>query len=152
MIEIEITIIALVYVIFSISTQRKLINPKRNYEIQDAIKQKSKELSELSRNKASQEQLLAKQREVTALLSESMKSQLKPMFVILPIFFVMYYVLFPAIFPSDSTVTLLSMKFDYKTYFIILAFVFGLALSIIMMARDRIKMKKEASNAPESKL
>jgi uncharacterized membrane protein len=89
---------------------------------------------------------------VTALLSESMKSQLKPMFVILPIFFVMYYVLFPAIFPSDSTVTLLSMKFDYKTYFIILAFVFGLALSIIMMARDRIKMKKEASNAPESKL
>jgi uncharacterized membrane protein (DUF106 family) len=149
MIGIEITIIAFVYVIFSISTQRKLTNPKRTYEIQEAIKQKSKELSELSKNRASQEQLLAKQREVTTLLSESMKSQLKPMFVILPIFFILYYVLFPAAFPSDATVTLLSMKFNYKTYFIILAFVFGLVLSIIMMMRDRATMKKAGSNQSE---
>jgi uncharacterized membrane protein (DUF106 family) len=149
MIGIEITLIALVYVIFSISMQRKLTNPKRTYEIQDAIKQKSKELSELSKNRASQEQLMAKQKEVTALLSESMRSQLKPMFVILPVFFIMYYVLFPAAFPSNSTVTLISVKFNYKTYFIVLAFVFGLALSVIMMLRDKAKMKKLEANPSE---
>lgn len=147
MIGIEITIIAVVYVFFSVTTQRKLTNPTRTYEIQQIIKEKSKELNELVKNKASQEQMAAKQKEVTALLSESMRSQLKPMFVILPVFLILYYIIFPAVFPSNPNITLFSNPFNYRLYFIIVSFVLGLILSVGMMVYDKIRMSKAQKQA-----
>lgn len=142
---IEMTVLAVVYVAFSVFVQRKLVNMKRLYETQNIIKEKSKELNELAKNKADSQLMLAKQKEITSLLSESMKSQFKPMFVILPVFIVVYYLIFPAVYPSDPNVTLLSMTFNYRYYFIIVAFVLGLLFSVALMINDRLKMAKEKS-------
>ncbi len=142
---IEVTLVAVAYVLISISLQRKLANPRRTYEVQDIIKKKTKELTELSKNSATQAQMAAKQKEITGLLSESMKSQLKPMFVVLPLFLVLYYLVFPSIFPATLTVSLLSMNLGYKTYFIAIAFVLGFVISMSLMAYDKAKMKKEAA-------
>lgn len=142
---IEVTLVAVAYVLISISLQRKLANPRRTYEVQDIIKKKTKELTELSKNSATQAQMAAKQKEITGLLSESMKSQLKPMFVVLPLFLVLYYLVFPSIFPVTLTVSLLSMNLGYKTYFIAIAFVLGFVISMSLMAYDKAKMKKEAA-------
>lgn len=150
MIGIEVTILALAYVAFSITMQRKLTNPKRTYEIQREIQEKTKELNEMSKNKASPDQLAKKQKEVTTLLSESMRSQMKPMFVILPIFFVVFYLVFPAAFPSNPNVTVpvVSWTLNYKTYFIAVSFVLGFVLSMGLMLNDKIKLG--AAKKPES--
>ncbi|MDE1855101.1 MAG: DUF106 domain-containing protein [Candidatus Micrarchaeota archaeon] len=146
---IEITVIAIVYVMFSVYVQRRLIDMKHMQEVQETIKQKSKELNEMSKNKASQEVLLAKQKEITSLLSKSMSSQLKPMFVVLPIFFVVYYLVFPAVFTTNPNITvpILAWTLNYKSYFIMVAFVVGLALSMGLMLRDRIRFAKEKKQA-----
>ena len=139
---IEVTVVAVAYVILSVMLQRKLANPRRTYEVQDIIKKKTNELAELSKNKADQAVLAAKQKEITGLLSESMKASMKPMFVVLPIFLVLYYLVFPNVFPSTLTVTLFSMNLGYKTYFVAIAFVLGFVISTSLMAYDRAKMKK----------
>ncbi|MCL5239619.1 MAG: EMC3/TMCO1 family protein [Candidatus Marsarchaeota archaeon] len=148
---IELTIIAVIYVFFSVGVQRKLVDMKHMQEVQEVIKQKSKELNEMAKNKESQEKLMAKQKEVTSLLGQSMRSQLKPMFVVLPIFFVVYYLVFPAVFPSTLKVTvpLISVTLGYQTYFIAVAFVLGLALSGGLMLRDRLRLAKEKRLAAE---
>lgn len=148
---IEVTIIAIAYVIVSLTMQRKLVNPKLVYETQQVIKVKTKELNELSKNKASQDQLSAKQKEITTLLSQSMRSQLKPMFVVLPFFIVLYYVLFPMAFPSDPNITFLSMTFGYRSYFILVAFVAGIVSSTGIGVYDKIKRDKEQRAQTETK-
>lgn len=142
---IEVTIVAVAYVIFSVLMQRKLTNVKRTYEVQEIIQAKSKELNELAKNKASQDVLAAKQKEITSLLGESMRSQFKPMFVILPIFFILFYWAFPVAYPSNPSVTvpMLGMSFNYKTYFIIVAFVLGFLFSMVLMLNDKLKLAKE---------
>jgi uncharacterized membrane protein (DUF106 family) len=146
---IEITVIAVVYVLFSVFVQRKLIDMRRMREVQETIKAKSKELNDMVKQKASQEIMMAKQKEITSLLGQSMRSQLKPMFVVLPIFFVMYYLIFPAVFATNPNVTvpILSMTVNYKTYFIALAFVLGLIMTAVLMLRDRMRLAKEKKQA-----
>ncbi len=140
---IEVTIAAAIYVLFSVGMQRKLVDMKGMAAKQNIIKEKSKELNELVKNKASQEMLSAKQKEITSLLGESMKSQMKPMFVILPVFFVFYYLVFPSIFPTNPNVSILSFTLNYKSYFVAVAFVLGLVLSGGLMINDRLKLAKE---------
>ncbi|MDE1874182.1 MAG: DUF106 domain-containing protein [Candidatus Micrarchaeota archaeon] len=146
---IEITVIALAYVVFSVFVQRKLVDMRKMQETQDVIKQKSKELNELSKSGASQEKLAEKQKEITSMLGQSMRSQLKPMFVVLPIFFVVYYLVFPAVFPSSLQITVpfISMTLGYQTYFIAVAFVGGMVLSFGLMFRDRIRLAREKKQA-----
>jgi uncharacterized membrane protein (DUF106 family) len=142
---IEVTILAIAYVLASVSLQRRLANPRKTYKMQDDIKKLTKELTELTKNKAAQVQIDAKQKEITGLLSQSMKSQLKPMFVVLPLFLALYYLVFPMIIPGTPNVTLFSMTLGYKTYFVAAAFVIGLIISMSLMAYDKSKMKKEAA-------
>jgi uncharacterized membrane protein (DUF106 family) len=149
MMELVITALAIVYVIFSVTMQRKLTNPSRTQEIQKLIKDKSKELNDLAKGGASQEQMAKKQKEVTTLLSESMRSQMKPMFVILPIFFIMFYVVFPAVFPADLKVDFLSAPWDYKSYFIMVSFVVGIATSLGMSVYDKMRLAKKQKQAAE---
>lgn len=147
--ELEITILAMAYVVFSVTMQRKLTNPKRTFEIQQEIKKKTNELNEMVKAKASQDQLAKKQKEVTGLLSESMRSSMKPMFVILPIFFIMFYLVFPAVIPASTQVNVFAMKFDYKTYFIIVSFIVGFVLSMSFMLYDKVRLgKKPAAEQP----
>lgn len=149
MLGIEVTVVAVAYVCLSVLLQRKLTNPRRTYEIQDIIKKKTQELTDLTKRNADQKTLSAKQSEITGLLSESMRSSMKPMFVVLPIFLVLYYLVFPAVFPSDLTVTVLSMTLGYKTYFVAVAFIIGIVVSMSLMAIDKSKMKKEAQIAQQ---
>ena len=146
---IEVTLVAVAYVLLSIGLQRRLANPRKTYEAQDRIKKMTTELTELTKNKADQALLSAKQKEITKVLGESMRSQMKPMFVILPLFLALYYLIFPAIFPSSFNVTLFSTTLSYKTYFIVVAFVLGLIVSTSMMAYDKAQMKKAARAAQQ---
>jgi len=149
---IEITVIAVAYVVFSVAIQRKLVDMRKMREVQETIKQKSKELNELSKNKASQDVLMAKQKEITSLLGQSMRSQLKPMMVLLPTFFIVYYLVFPAVFTTnpDITLPLLAWTLNYRSYFVMVAFVAGMIISFGLMFLDRIRLSRDrkASEKP----
>jgi len=142
---------AALYVALSVFLQRKLANPKRMREIQEIIKQKSKELTELSKANADKDLLMSKQKELTPLLAESMKLQFKPMLVILPIFIVIYYIFLPMLFVHPGTLQFLSFKLSYQTYFIVYAVLLGFIASAVVMIYDRKKAKEEkAANAQTS--
>lgn len=143
MIALLIVLIAILYTLSSFAIQRKMANMKKVYEMQELIKQKSKELNDMVKNGAKKEELILKQREVMSLASESMLNQMKPMIIILPLFLVIYYWLLPSIFPTHPNVTIYGAKFAYNTFFIIVVFIFGLALSFSVMLIERGKKKKE---------
>jgi len=143
MITLLIVLIAILYTLFSFVIQRKMANTKKVYEMQEIIRQKSKELSDMVKNGAKNEELMLKQREVMSLASESMINQMKPMLIILPLFLVVYYWLLPSIFPTHPEVIIGGIKFAYNTFFIIVVFTFGLILSFSVMLIDRNKRKKE---------
>jgi uncharacterized membrane protein (DUF106 family) len=143
-ISVAITIAAIAYVLLSVFLQRRLVNMKRVYEVQEIIKRKTKELTDMGKAGADQAALAAKQKEITGLLSESMKSQLKPMFVVLPLFLVLYYLVLPAVFPPPLSVSLFSMTLDYRAYFILVSFVLGFVLSTALMVRDKSRASKAA--------
>jgi uncharacterized membrane protein (DUF106 family) len=143
MIALLIVLIAVLYTLFSFIIQRKMANMKKVYEMQETIKQKSKELSDMVKNGAKNEELMLKQREVMSLASKSMINQMKPMIIILPLFLVVYYWLLPLIFPTHPTIVIDGAKFAYNTFFIIVVFIVGLILSFSVMLIDRSKRKKE---------
>jgi len=143
MIALLIVLIAVLYTLFSFVIQRKMANMKKVYEMQEIIKQKSKELSDMVKNGAKNEELMLKQREVMSLASKSMINQMKPMIIILPLFLVVYYWLLPLIFPTHPAIIIDGVKIAYNNFFIIVVFVFGLILSFSVMLIDRSKRKRE---------
>jgi len=151
-VEILIIIIAVAYTVTSIFVQRKLSNPKRMREIQYKTKLMQKEMNEMLKNKASQEQLMAKQKEFMPLMGEQMKNSMKPMLVILPLLLIIYYVIMPALPIFSSNLG------GSKLLFFIAIFVLGIVSSIIIFIYDRGKTKKEiaaqaasdAGSAPSS--
>ena len=143
MIGILITLTAVAYVLLSVFLQRKLVNMRRVSEVQEIIKKKTKELTEMSKSGADQAALSAKQKEITSLLSESMRSQFKPLFVVLPLFLVLYYLVLPTVFPPPLNISVFSMTLDYRAYFILVSFVLGFILSTVLMYRDRVRVRKQ---------
>lgn len=145
---IELACIALGYAVFSIFLQRKLSNIDRMYEVRDRMNAHTKELVEMGKRQESKEVIAAKQQELTKLATESMKSQMKPMFVLLPITIILYYVLLPMGFPNqNATVTIFSLQLSYKTFFIASIFIIGIVLSVSMQIYDkrRLRIKKQNS-------
>jgi uncharacterized membrane protein (DUF106 family) len=144
----ELTIIALslAYTLISVILQRKLTNPKRNREIQATIKLHTKELNALVKSNASKEQIAKKQGEVMPLMSESMRSSMKPMLVILPMFFVVYYMALPAL-PAQLGLTTADAAKTVQSLFFWVVFVFGILSSVVVLIYDRIATKKEAAAA-----
>jgi len=141
---IEIFAASIIYVAVSVFLQRKLSDMKKVYAIQEETKIKSKELNDLAKANASKEEMMKKQQELMALVQQSMRAQIKPMLVILPLFFVVYYVLLPYAFAGQQFVFyLMGMKLGYKLFFIFVAFVLGFASSIAFMIYDRMKIAKE---------
>jgi uncharacterized membrane protein (DUF106 family) len=137
-VEIVIIVIALVYTSISIIAQRKLTNPKRMREIQNRVKEVQKEMNELIKSKAPQEQMMEKQKEVMPLLGEQMKSSLKPMFVIFPLLLITYYLLIPNI-PIISS----KMINPAKELFFIIVFAVGIVSAIVILIYDRGKANQE---------
>jgi len=143
LLEIEMTLISIAYVLISTIVQRKFVNTRRIAELQQLISTKTKELNELHKNNASDEAKKAKMEELNSHLSESMRHSMRPMIVALPLFVVVYYFIFPFVFPSDPNVTIFSFPLDYKTYFIIASIVFGIFLTLLLQKYDQMRLLKE---------
>jgi uncharacterized membrane protein (DUF106 family) len=136
-VEIIVIIIAVAYTGISILAQRLLTNPKRMREIQYKVKVMQKDMNELMKNKASQEELMAKQKEFMPLMGEQMKNSLKPMMVILPLLLITYYLLLPNLPIGASNLN------GSKELFFIIVFGLGICAAIVIMIYDRGKSKKE---------
>ncbi len=137
--------LAVAYTIASVFIQRKLSNPKRIAEIQSIIKQNSEHLKELTKQGASANEIMAKQREIFPLMTESMKYQFKPMLIILPLFLALYYLVVPSlssVFKMPSTVHLMSLNFSSMNLFFAITFILGLIVSLAFMVYDRRARRK----------
>ncbi|MDE1865969.1 MAG: DUF106 domain-containing protein [Candidatus Micrarchaeota archaeon] len=135
--EAIIIVIAVAYAIFAVVVQRKLSNAKRLREIQAQISKISKEMNKMMKEKVPEAQIMAKQKEMMPLLGESMRSSMKPMFVILPLFLVVYYVLVPQL-PLGAPATPKTIQ----QFFFLVVFVVGLISAVVMMIYDRTQTKK----------
>lgn len=130
-------VIAVAYTAISILAQRKLTNPKRMREIQYRAKVMQKEMNEMLKNKAPQEELMAKQKEFMPLMGEQLKSSMKPMLVILPLLLIVYYVIMPVLPLGAGNLT------SSKELFFIVVFGLGIVSAIVILLYDRGKTKKE---------
>ena len=136
-VEIMIIVIAVAYTAISIFAQRKLTNPKRMREIQYKAKVMQKEMNEMLKNKAPQEELMAKQKEFMPLMGEQLKSSMKPMLVILPLLLIVYYVIMPVLPLGAGNLT------SSKELFFIVVFGLGIVSAIVILLYDKGKTKKE---------
>jgi uncharacterized membrane protein (DUF106 family) len=140
--------LAIGYAAFSIFIQRKLSNPKRIREIQRKVNENQKKLNEMIKSGAPKEAIQAKQKDLMPNMSEMMKYQIKPMLVILPSFVLLYWILLPNLISSlgasKSTINFILPNVTYQSFFIILEFIIGIAVSIVVMVYDRRKGKQEA--------
>jgi uncharacterized membrane protein (DUF106 family) len=136
-VEIIIVGIAIAYTAVSILAQRLLTNPKRMREIQYKVKIMQKDMNEMMKNKASQEELMAKQKEFMPLMGEQMKNSMKPMLVILPLLIITYYLILPSLPIGASNLS------GSKELFFIIVFGLGIGAAIVIMLYDRGKSKKE---------
>lgn len=146
----ELLIIAagVMYVAATIVLQRKLVNPRRQQELQEQIQNISKELTAMIKANASKEEIAKKQGEVTPLMMESMKMSFKPMLVVLPLFFVVWLVVLPAFLHNYSSYTVNFIEpLHYKGLFFVTALILGLVVSITLMLYDRNAHKKRKMQA-----
>lgn len=141
---IAIVLIAIAYAIVNITVQRKISNAKRMRQINAQMTKLSKELNDMIKNKANQAEIEAKQKEMMPMLKESMMSSFKPMFVILPMFALVYYVLIPMLPFSVGHVK------GVQELFFITVFIVGFVLAMVLLVRDRKIAKMETEqNASE---
>ncbi|MCL4404804.1 EMC3/TMCO1 family protein [Candidatus Marsarchaeota archaeon] len=138
--------IGVAYVAFSTFAQRKVGNPKKMRELQQRMKTLSSELNALIKQNAPKEEINKKQSELMPLMSENMKTSIKPMLIILPIFFLLYYLALPTAFHSianEYVPFLFSMKLNYAGVFFACVFILGIISSIVIMVYDKKKAKLE---------
>ena len=133
-------VIAVAYALFAVVVQRKLSNAKRLRQIQAQISNVTKEMNLMMKNKVAEAEIMAKQKEMMPLLGESMKSSMKPMFVILPLFLIVYYVLVPKL-PLGPSATPTSIQH----FFFLVVFVVGIICAVVLMIYDKQQTKKEAA-------
>lgn len=142
--ELLVFAIAIAYTFTSMALQRLISNPKKTREIQYRLNTLSSELNSMVKNNAPQEDIKAKQSELMPLMSTSMKTQFTPMLVILPIFFIIYSLIFPHLFVSAVQVQFFIFKGSpAQVQFLTAVFVLGLAASFVVLAYDKMKAKKE---------
>lgn len=136
-IEILIVVMAVIYTAISIGAQRLLSNTKRMREIQVKVKVLQKEMNDMLKRNAPQEELALKQREFMPLIGEQMKNSMKPMLVIFPLLIVTYYLVIPNLPISSSSLG------ASKELFFIIVFGIGIASAIVILLYDRMMIKKE---------
>jgi uncharacterized membrane protein (DUF106 family) len=136
-IEILIVVMAVIYTSISLAAQRLLANTKRMREIQARVSILQKEMNEMMKRNAPQDQLMAKQKEFMPLIGEQMKNSMKPMLVIFPLLIVTYYLIIPHL-PIAST-----YLGGAKTLFFIIVFGIGLIAAVAILLYDRRLIKKE---------
>jgi uncharacterized membrane protein (DUF106 family) len=142
--ETIIVALGLVYALFAVAIQRALSNPKRLREIQAQISKATKEINQMVKSKVPEAQIMAKQKEIMPLLGESMKSSMKPMFVILPLFLIVYYVLVPKL-PLGAPATPKTIQ----EFFFMVVFIAGIVAAIALMIYDKLQTKRLESTLPK---
>lgn len=135
-VEVALVLVAFAYIIFTTTVQRRLTNAKKMRASQGKIKEIYKQLDAMIKSNAPREELVAKQREHMHLVKEMMGSQMKAMFVLIPSFLVVYYILLPAL-PVGISVG------SEQGFFILVVFVFGILSAIAISIYDRRKLKQE---------
>jgi uncharacterized membrane protein (DUF106 family) len=139
-------IISVAYALATVFLQRKVSNAKKLRETQAKIQKVSDEIKVMMKNKAPEAEIMAKQKEIMPLVGESMRSSLKPMFIILPIFAAMYYFVIPHLPFAIGNVK------NVQEFFFIVVFIVGFVVAMVMMVRDRkiIKAEEKALEAQEA--
>lgn len=153
-VAIELIGIGALYALSSITLQRKLINVDKMYEIRAELNAKQKELLQMSKSNSDRESITAKYRELNKLMSESMKNQIKPTFVILPAFLLLYYVLLPTLIPTHPSYTIFPQPINlalitipnvwgYRAVAVATAVIVGIVLSIAFSVYDRKRLREK---------
>ncbi|MDE1856538.1 MAG: DUF106 domain-containing protein [Candidatus Micrarchaeota archaeon] len=145
-IELVVIVVALAYASLYAFSQVRLIDRKRMRELQKLMKQHQKDLGELIKNKAPQEHIDAKQKELMPVIKENMLSILKPSLIMLPAFYILYRWLIPTAFASyASSVAYLIPGFAFgpSSLFFACSVIFGFVVSISVLLYDRKKMREE---------
>ncbi len=146
----EIVVFAIVYACITFFLQRKVSNMKKVNELKDRIYKIQKEFGDMVKSNAPKAELDKKQQEMMSLLSESMKYQMKGMFVVVPFFLIIYYLVLPALFAAAAAGTLLtifSTNLNYQTLFIVTAFLTGIFLLILVAISDKIRTSRQEQKA-----
>ena len=141
-VEITVIAIAVIYVGLSVACQLKLVNRQRMREIRIEMAKIQGEMKQMMKNKASQEAIMAKNKEIMPLAGEQMKSSLAT-FIILPVFLFFYWYLIPTVFGSAYITAFAFLQNLTPTMvFFYTAFVLGFIASIAILLYDSKKMKQ----------
>ncbi len=140
---IEILAAGIIYTIVAVFVQRKLSNPKKMREIQDQIKIYTKELNAMVKNNAPKEEIAKRQAEMMPLMKQSLTLNMKSMFILLPSFLVVYYLIIPTVFGylGTSAILLFGDKLEYRGVFFVTVFILGICSSIGVLIYDRRRAK-----------
>jgi uncharacterized membrane protein (DUF106 family) len=147
----EIIVAALIYSVVAIVIQRLLVDTRRMRELNLKIKDHQKTLNEMIKSKAPQEHIANKNKEMMPLLSETMKRQMKPLIVLLPLSLIVWEGIVPIVFSSaaGTYVALDGWKLGYTTFFIVSLFIIGFVMAIFIQMYDKEKALRERSTAAE---
>ena len=145
----EILAAALIYSLFAIAIQRILVDTRKMRELNLKIKEAQKELNDLIKSKAPQEHITNKNKEMMPLLSETMRKQMKPMIVLLPLSLIVWEVVVPRAFSNaaGTYVSVAGWKLGYTNFFIVSLFVIGFVMAMIIQLYDKKKALQERTSS-----
>lgn len=148
--------IAAVDVAITITIQRTISNAEKTYHLQRKLNKHMKDLQDMSKNKASQEELLAKQNEVMKVSMENTKHQLRAMPILFVVSVAFYFFILPFLFPGGTaTLNLLVTSIKYTTfqdsiYFIVFTLVLSLTTQMLLRKRDEKKYGQKYKELEEA--
>ena len=137
----EIILVAAAYSILLIALQRVIIDVDRMYELRAHMNTHQKHLMELTKRNATKEEIAEKQKSLMAVSSESMKMQMKPMIVTLPLYAVLYYLVLPRYFSNVPNFHIFSFTLNYGLAFIVFSLILTMVLQQLIAYYDRRRLK-----------
>lgn len=147
-VALSIILIGIAYAVFAIVLQRKINDPKKMRALQKQINDLTKEINEMAKRK---EDVTEKQKLIMPLMGDTMKLQMRTIFVVLPLFFLVYYGAIPFLYhPFFGTEYTIIYPMSYQTLFFATVFVLGFVLSFAILEYDKRKAKEEAGESSTS--
>ncbi len=153
-IYLELLAISIIDVAISITVQRRIASVEKTYMLQAKMKRHMDELKELTNNKAPNEHLIAKQKEITDTMTETTMHQLRATPVLLVVSIFLYFLILPNLFPSATVNTLPIIGYKYhgfedNYYFIGVTFVISLAVQLALGQRDKKRFAPKLQPKPQ---
>jgi uncharacterized membrane protein (DUF106 family) len=140
-IAIELVLIALAYVMVSIVIQRKFSNIKRIREIKMEMNEHQAHLRKEGKT-MSKEELDAKTKKMLELQTEMIRHTFKASLIIMPISLILIYYLIPLAFPGTATIDVFSFNLSYRTFVVLMAFIFSLISQMALTQYDNAAARK----------